>query len=215
MKLLKENKGFIILTGLAVLLPMAAGILLWDQLPETLATHFGPDNEPNGWSSRTFAVFGLPLFCFAAHLVSAAYMAMDPRKQGIGRKVYRMMLLICPGASLMCGIGIYSYALSWDINAPLLAKIFMGIILITVGNYLPKIRQNYTVGLKLPWTLYNEENWNKTHRFAGGIWILAGAFFILDACLNLEGMWIIFTLMIVIPVIYSLLIYLREHKQSS
>ena len=71
MKLLKENKGFIILTGLAVLLPMAAGILLWDQLPETLATHFGPDNEPNGWSSRTFAVFGLPLFCFAGHLVSA------------------------------------------------------------------------------------------------------------------------------------------------
>ena len=71
MKLWKENKGFIVLTSLVILLPMAVGILFWDQLPETMATHFGSDNEPNGWSSRTFAVFGLPLFCLAAHLDAA------------------------------------------------------------------------------------------------------------------------------------------------
>ena len=215
MKLWKENKGFIVITSLITLLPMAIGIPLWQELPDTVATHFGSGNEPNGWSSRDFAVFGLPLFCFAAHLVSAAFTAVDPKKQGIGRKVYRMLLLICPAVSLVCGLSIYSYALSWDINIEFCVKLFMGILLIIVGNYLPKIRQNYTVGLKFPWALHNEENWNRTHRLAGGLWMLAGAFFILDAWLNLRGMWFIFAGMVLVPAVYSLILYLRKQSQSS
>lgn len=69
--MLKENKWKILITTLIVLLPILVGCLLWDRLPDTIATHFGVDNEPNGFSSKAFAVFGLPGIMAALHLGSA------------------------------------------------------------------------------------------------------------------------------------------------
>ena len=106
----KKNKGFIILTSLITLLPMMAGIFLWQKLPDQMATHFDFQNVPNGWSSKTFAVFGLPLFILAGHLFCTFYTSADPKRQHINDKLYRLVLLLCPAISVICGIAIYGYA---------------------------------------------------------------------------------------------------------
>ena len=61
----------------------------------------------------------------------------------------------------------------------------MGITYIIIGNYLPKTRQNYTIGFKLPWTYANEENWNKTNRLSGVINIVIGILIIINAAMGL------------------------------
>lgn len=213
----KENKTYFIITCVMTILPMMVGIFLWKQLPDRVATHFGTDNIPNGWSSKGFAVFGLPLICLAAHILSAAVTISDPKKKAISNHIFRLVLLICPAASLVCGIAIYGYALSYNLNIGIFTEVFVGVIFVIVGNYLPKCRQNYVVGIKIPWTLADEENWNHTHRLAGWIWVPCGIFFIVNAFFHIGGAWlffVIFGVMVFVPVGYSFLYYLQHKKES-
>lgn len=108
----------------------------------------------------------MSLFIMVAHILCVFATASDPKRKGISNRLFKRMLLICPLASLMCGAAIYGYALSMNVNVGVFAKLFVGLLLIVVGNYLPKCRQNYTVGIKIPWTLHDEENRNHTHRLA-------------------------------------------------
>lgn len=209
----KNNKSFFILTSLITLLPMIAGILLWQKLPDQIATHFDFQNVPNGWSSKPFTVFGIPAFILVTHLLIAFCTLTDPKRQHINDKLYRLMLFLCPAVSVICGIAIYGYALNLEFDMGFFSKLFMGLLFIVIGNYLPKCKQNYTVGIKLPWTLDNEENWNYTHRFAGWLWVFAGIFFILASLINLNYNWIlpvVLIMTVLVPCIVSFLYYLKQ-----
>ena len=73
---------------------------------------------------------------------------------------------------------------------------------IIIGNYLPKARQNYTIGIKIPWTLANEENWNRTHRLAGYLWMICGILMILISLTRfVPAEWLL--IMVLVPCIYS------------
>ena len=208
--MLKQYKKTVILTTLMALLPMLVGVLLWDQLPETVATHFGANGEPNGWSSRAMAVFGLPGLIAAANVLCAAATAMDPKKQNIQPKIFKMILWIIPLCSWVCGGATYAYALGIPVSMEKLCLSFVGIVFLVIGNYLPKCRQSYTVGIKVPWTLDNEEVWNRTHRMAGGLWMAGGAVALLMGLTGLVYSVVLVGLLIVmvlVPVIYSYLLY--------
>ncbi len=78
------------------------------------------------------------------------------------------------------------------------------------GNYLPKCRQNRTVGIKLPWTLRSEANWNKTHRAAGFVWIAGGLMLIAGAFLPVP--WLepaVAALLVLFPLLYSFALHKR------
>lgn len=215
MERLKEHKGILILTSIIILSPVLIGLLLWNQLPAEVATHFGSDGQPNGWSSREFAVFGLPLFVLACHLLCSAATFADPKYNRINGKVFKLILWICPFVSLFCAIATYGYALNSSLNIDSFGKAFVGIIFIILGNYLPKCRQNYTIGIKLPWTLHDEENWNRTHRMAGWLWMAGGVLLILLMIFNIGNIFVFLGMMFVmvsVPVIYSYIYYLKHNK---
>lgn len=182
--MLKKNRKTLILTSIIILLPILVGIVLWNKLPDTMVTHFGIDNEVNGFSSKFFGVLGLPLILLAIHLFSAIVTAKDLRKQNISNKMYTLCLWIGPCISIFVSAFVYPYNLGIKLNIGLFASMFVGVIFIIIGNYLPKMRQNYTIGIKLPWTLANEENWNKTHRLAGYMYIILGMFIIMVALID-------------------------------
>lgn len=211
----KRNKVYFIITSMITIIPMIVGILLWGQLPDRVATHFGADNIPNGWSSKGFAVFGLPIFCLAVHILCTAAVIYDKEKQrAISDRIFRLILWICPMVSIVCGVSIYGYALAYPIDIGILAEVFVGGIFVIVGNYLPKCRQNYVIGIRIPWTLADKENWNHTHRLAGWIWIPCGIFLIINAFLNIGGIWtffVVFGIMIIVPIGYSFL-YSRKQR---
>ena len=84
----------------------------------------------------------------------------------------------------------------------------MGCIFIVIGNYFPKMKQSYTLGIKLPWTLESEENWYRTHRFAGYVFMAGGVFVMLAGFL--EMIWIAFVTLLVVsalPTLYSYILY--------
>ena len=214
MERLKANKGTIIITTIVCLLPILIGILLWNKIPNEVATHFDSQGIPNGWSSKGFAVFGLPLFVTGCHLLCTVATCADPKSQRLGGKMFKLILWICPLISLFCVVSVYGYALGMNVNVDFIARIFIGLIFVVIGNYLPKCRQNYTVGIKLPWTLHDEDNWNATHRFAGGIWMIGGVIFILSIFLSFGKVWIPLGLVLIltfIPVVYSFIYYVK-HK---
>ncbi len=209
--MLKENKGKIIATGLIILLPVIAGMYFWGELPDPMATHFNFDNEANGWSPKILAVFGLPLFLLAVHVVCLAATMLDPKRKSINSKMLQMVMLICPVCSIICSIQIYGYALGVNVDGRMLVHLLLGVIFIIIGNYIPKCRHNYTVGIRLPWTLADEENWNSTHHLAGWLYMAAGLACLLNIWLRIG--WLVFAAVMaaaLIPAGYSLLLYVKK-----
>ena len=104
----KKYKTTLILTTLISLFPMVIGLLLWNRMPDTIATHFGTNNVPNGWSSKTMAVIGIPLFLAALQIFTAVLTFSDPKRQNIGPKMIRLVLWIIPVTSLIICCSIYA-----------------------------------------------------------------------------------------------------------
>ena len=104
--------------------------------------------------------------------------------------------------------GTYAVALGQPVRVEIVMPILLGLVFIIIGNYLPKCKQNYTIGIKIPWTLDSEENWNKTHRFAGRIWVVCGFLMILTAFFDIFWLFFIFTIPMVFgPLLYSYILH--------
>ena len=209
--MIKKHKTALILTSLVNLIPILIGLLLWDQLPEQLPSHWGINGEVDGWASKTTAVFLMPCMLLALHWLCVFASCSDPKSKSYPPKVFQLVLWICPGVSLLINTMVYAAALDFPLDVELLMPLFMGALFIVIGNLLPKMRQSYTIGIKLPWTLHNEENWNKTHRFGGKVMVAGGVFILSTAVWG--NFWILFgtlVLMMLLPTIYS---YRLHRKQ--
>lgn len=172
--MIKKNKGKLLLSSMVILLPMIFGLIVWKKLPEQMTTHWGASGNADGWSSRNFAVFGIPLFLLLVHWLCIIFTWKDPKNKNQNNKIFGVVLGICPVVSLLAGIMIYAEALGKTIEPYFLASLFVGLFFVIIGNYLPKCKQNHTIGIKVKWALENEENWNATHRFAGKAWVIGG-----------------------------------------
>ncbi len=211
---MKNNKWTILITSLIILLPIAAGLILWNKLPEKVPTHWNFNGEIDGYSSKVFAVFGLPLMMLGFHLICVFGTSLDPKTGNHNNKMLGLVLWICPVVSTLCITATYAAALGKDVNVEFIIPLFMGILLLIVGNYLPKCKQNYTIGIKLPWTLNDEENWNKTHRLAGIVWTLGSLVIIIGAFFKKAVAFTTFVpiaFMVLIPAVYSYIHY-KKHK---
>ncbi|MGX7348881.1 SdpI family protein [Dolosicoccus paucivorans] len=210
----KENKKTILITALLTVLPIVFGLLLWNQLPEQMATHFNADNKVDGFSSKLFTVVGLPLIMLGGHMLSALITTIDPRRRNISNKMFSLVLWLMPFISIFTLTMIYAYNLGIPINTNLFGHLLVGLIFLIVGNYLPKIRQNYTIGIKLPWTMNNEENWSRTHRLGGVVWMIAGAFILLSGFItSFNAEWTLLGAVLVailVPTIYSLYLHVQK-----
>ena len=211
--MMKANKKTLIITSIVTILPVLIGIICWNRLPEVMATHFGFNNEANGFSSKAFAVFGLPLILLAVLWVGAFVTAHDPKRQNISPKMFSLMLWIAPVISLVAAATIYPVNLGYELDIAFFSELLVGLMFIIIGNYLPKARQNYTIGIKIPWTLANEENWNRTHRLAGYLWMICGILMILISLTRfVPAEWLvgIFLIMVLVPCIYSFWLHAKK-----
>ena len=119
--MIKQHKKMLILTSVITLLPIFIGLLLWRQLPASVATHFGVDNQPDGYCSKAFAVFGLPVMMLFFHFICIVATNIDPKRKNISKKVFRVVMWICPVISLVnCNI-LYVYNLGYKLNIDLSA----------------------------------------------------------------------------------------------
>lgn len=199
-----NSKKLLILTSVITLLPLFLGLALWSQLPEQMPIHWNAAGDPDDWASRGFAVFGMPCILLAVHWSCILVSRLEARKRDIHSKALGIALWSCPCVSVLCCVLVLGTGLGFNIPVEKVVPVFVGVGLILIGNYLPKCRPSHTLGIKLPWTLASEENWVKTHRLAGPLWMAGGLAIIVTGLLGL--FWAMLAVMLVltlVPVVYS------------
>ena len=205
--MIKANKKMLIITSVLILLPIVFGIVKWDMLPEKMPTHFGVDGTPDGWSSKGFAVFGLPLVVLALNWFAVLVTEKDNRGKEQNKKVINLVLWICPLISIGLSAVTYSYALGKEVNVKTVVLLILGVLFTAIGNLLPKCTPNRTIGIRIKSTLSSEENWVATHRFAGRIWFAGGIVVLISAFLpNTAAAIVAFValfIMVIVPLVHS------------
>lgn len=211
--MLKKHLKPLILTSLVTLLPILAGLLLWDRLPDTMNIHWSVNGNADGTAGKTFSIIVPSLVLLALHWLCSLDTLYRNHKQS--RKVQNIALWICPMISLIVSGTVYSLALGFAFDMSKILFLMLGILFAVMGNYMPKFRQNPTLGIKTSWALADEENWNATHRFGGRVWMAAGFAVIILSFIPKTAL-IIMAIMIACgfaPMVYSWNFY-RKKKAS-
>ena len=210
----KRNVIKAIISSLITLSPIIFGIIFWDSLPDVIATHFGSDGSADGFSGKLFAVIFIPLLMLALNWLCIISIIIDSRKTGQSEKVYGMFFFICPPLSLLTSGIIYAVALGFTLNIGLFVCLIFGIMFVVLGNYMPKVTRNRTMGVKIKWTLQSDENWAATHRFAGRVYFFGGFAVILAALLPMNiQLYAVLPFIFVLalsPMVYSYVFYRRQ-----
>ena len=211
--MIKQNKFKINISFLITVIPLIIGLILWNKLPDRIATSFGMNGNATGYSSKLFAVLGLPLILLALNFVCIFATSADPKVKNINKALFSIIISIVPASSVVCATAIYSNALGYNLNVGNIIPVLIGIMFIILGFALPKCKQNYTIGIKLPWTLHDENNWDRTHHLAGKLWVIGGTIMIISGILKWEILFIsIILILVIIPTIYSYVLYRIKSK---
>ncbi len=216
----KEGKGGLSLKNgvywAAALLPFVISLAFYGRLPEQVPTHWNAQNMVDGYSSRNMACFGIPAFMLLMAAGINLAFKLDPKRGNIVRsreimEISRWFIVLM--AVLMQGVIIAS-GLGYDVDVGRIVSIAIALLVMVMGNYLPRCRQNYTMGIKLPWTLEDEDNWIRTHRLAGYLWLAGGILMAVAGYLRL--LWVYAGIIIaisLIPAVYSYLIYKKKQQR--
>jgi uncharacterized membrane protein len=212
--MMKRYKKTLLLSSAVILLPTLVGLILWNRLPSQMPTHWGFDGTVDGWSGKVFAVFGMPLILLAVHWLCVWGTSLDSGNRGQNRKVSGLVLWIIPVLSWFTSGIMYAAALNLDVNFVTVTLLLMGTMFVVIGNYLPKCKQNHTIGIRIPWTLNDEENWNATHRVGGRIWVAGGAVLLAGCALPEKGaialMLAVIPVLVAVPLVYSYVYYRKQ-----
>ena len=207
-----KNKKLNILLFILCLLPVVVGIIMYPKLPDQVVTHFGADGQPDGWSNKFIGVILLPSALALLGLFVPRLIRLDPKNKDINPKLENCIAWIIPIITIMCSSVTILNALGYNTKVEIIIPCVVGIMLMIIGNYLPKAKQNYTVGVKIPWTLNDEENWDKTHRVAGFVFTIGGFLIALSSFFKIRTIVLLIVIfsMIFIPTIYSYIMYRKK-----
>ena len=206
--IIRKNLKLMLITSLVILLPLLVGLCLWNQLPDQLPFHWNAAGEVDGWAGKPMAVIGAPLLMLALHWLCVLITAADPKNKNHSDKMMRLILWIIPLVTVVIFSLIYITAFGKDLRVESIAPILIGVLFVILGNYLPKCKQSYTIGIKLPWTLHSEANGNKTHRLAGFLWVLGGFAMMITGFFG--SFWVLLPIalgMTLVPTGYSYLLH--------
>lgn len=195
--------------------------LAYPQLPDQIPTHWNIHGEIDGYGAKWWALFLTPAIMLAAFLMFLALPWLSPRHFAVDafRPTYEFIAITA--MALMTYIhGLLLWA-AWsgpvDISRALMAGICLA--LAVIGNVLGKVRRNFYVGIRTPWTLASERVWIDTHRLAAWLFALAGAAGAVSAVLlsRVLAFAVPFAFIMaaaLVPVIYSLVHYKRLERQG-
>jgi uncharacterized membrane protein len=219
---MKRNIFITLFVFIVALVPVFYLATIYDSLPETIPTHFGFSGKPDGFGNKsilwtTGAI--LPIVSIGIYFLLSNLYRIDPKKtakltpeifQKIGIAV--VLLFAALGISLI-------YASAHGTFSERLLLPIMGLFFVYMGNMMHSIKPNYFVGIRLPWTLEDPDNWRVTHQLAGKLWFVAGIIITIGTLLLPEKIAIIFffcgiAVIVLIPIIYSYR-YFKNHTPQS
>lgn len=208
MKMIKENKWKIAIASILTLAPIVFYLCAWDFLTKQIGGV--AEGGASVLTGMIIATAVLLLIFGACILVTA----LDKRSQEQSPKMLSVVFYIIPAISLYANALSTALLLGVDINMLRITTVFFGLLFVVMGNYMPKCKQSFTLGIKIKWTLANEANWNATHRLTGRVWVICGGAVLVSALLptvvNIAVTLLAFVVAILLPFIYSYAYYKKQ-----
>jgi len=205
-----------------LILLATVGLSLWayPQLPARVITHWSFNGQANGWSSREFHTIFFPALLVVFYVLLSFLPKLDPmgaRYQefaGVYRTMRTLILLVLFVVFVAATLANLGYAI--NIGATVAGAV--GLMMIILGNYFKKLKRNFFVGIRTPWTLSSENVWDKTHLLGGRLFMIWGLGLILAPWLASVAAFIILfggmAVTITWVCIYSYVLYEREKKDG-
>jgi len=202
-----------------ILAAVLAGLLLWSRLPDQMASHWNANDQVDGYISRFWGVFLMPLVTLGLFLLFMLIPNIDPLKANIAkfRDVFNVFIACIVGfmlyihaLTLLWSLGYTSFGMS---RAMLPA---LGLLLILIGNVMRQAKRNWFIGIRTPWTLSSDTVWDKTHQLGAILFMISGALALLGGFFGgMTALWFFFVPLMsstVFLLIYSYILYQRETK---
>ncbi|OCT11263.1 hypothetical protein A8709_06195 [Paenibacillus pectinilyticus] len=197
--------------------PVIGALLLYNRLPDTMASHFGVNNEVNGTMSKNMSLLMLFLLGLLPPFLRIIR-SIDPKKANF-EKFPQAFEVTRFGVTILLAVvgwGIIIFNLGYDLDFKKMTMILLGALFAVMGNFLTQVKSNYTFGIRTPWTLANEEVWRKTHRLGGPLMMIGGIIAFIAAFLTSTAAIVVFIAAIAlssfIPVVYSYILFSRISK---
>jgi len=187
----------------------AFGFWAWSRLPARVPTHWGLDGQPDGWGPSWLNALLIPATAIFLYLLVLLLPLIDPRRRNYALfpGVLRLLRFLAPSFMVVLHVLAVRASLGLPVDMSLAFRVLLPVFFILLGNQLGRIRFNYFVGIRVPWTLDNEEVWNRTHRLAGKLWVGAGVLALgavfLPPVPGTITMAVVIGLATLVPVVYS------------
>jgi uncharacterized membrane protein len=203
--------------SLVVLLAVTLfGVARLNDLPTEMATHWNLRGEADGWSGRNVAVFGLPLLALLTAGLLALVPRIDPKRANFQQHAGAFWLLVNAVVIFLAllHLMVLGSSLGWPVEIPMVIGVGVGVLLMVLGNYLARIRQNWFLGIRTPWTLSSETSWRETHRLGGRLFVAGGLLLIIATLVTGRlHAWVLIAgvaVPTVVVVIYSYVVWSRD-----
>ncbi len=213
-----SQKTTLVIVVTLVLASFLAGVILWNSMPDAMASHWGTDDQVNGYMPKFWGLFMVPLMTAGMLALFMLIPLIDPLKANIAqfREYFNGIIVLITVFMLY----VHVLTLAWNMGATnfrLSAALLpaMGLLFVFMGLMISKAKRNYFIGIRTPWTLSSDSVWDQTHRVGGKLFIASGVLALLGAFFPGQAIWFI-----MVPVMgsslftvgYSYYVYQRELK---
>jgi len=196
---------------------VASGIY-WNRVPDPMPIHWGVGGQPDNWGPKAVGLLLGPGLCLLLPVLLPLFMRLDPRREHVDRSADVAATLMIAFAVLFLGIhaltlrAVLSESQELSGNA---VMILVGGLFIVIGNLMPKLRSNWFMGIRTPWTLQSEKVWHRTHRVGGWTMVGGGVVAILAALFTRDNALVVISLTAILggslfPVAYSYFAWRQE-----
>ena len=204
----------LVLIGIAI----AFSLAVYNRLPDPMASHWGLNDQPNGSMPRVWGAYLVPLLSLGILGLFLLIPSIDPLKANIAK--FRAALnafLVLLVAFLLY---VHFLTLLWNLgdhnfNMSLAILPGVGVLFIFVGILLRRVKRNFFIGIRTPWTLSSDHVWDETHRVGSWLFIAVGILTLFTGFLGMAGLWIMLAALavaVLITVVYSYVLYREETK---
>lgn len=211
------------LLWLIILMPNLLLWLIWNQIPQTIPTHYNFWGEPDVYGDKTILIWLIPIVSFFLYLLLFFIPMIDPKKriENMGKKYFTLRIILLTMISSILIVFLFACAKP---EISFIGGIFhiLSVFLIFLGNYLQTIKPNYFIGIRTPWTLHNEKIWQLTHRLGARVYMIGGFLLLLASLfLNKQSIHAIFfsclLVILLIPFFFSFIYYMKyqNNQQNS
>jgi uncharacterized membrane protein len=215
-----STKNTTILVVVLLVLATLTGLLLWNRLPDQMASHWGMDDQANGTTSKFWGVFLMPIMATGMSVLFLLIPSIDPLKANIAkfRETFNIFIVLI----IVFMIYIYGLTLAWNLgytgfrmSSALLPA--LGLLFILLGFLIEKTKRNFFIGIRTPWTLSSDTVWDETHRVGGQLFKISGVLALVGAFIPAYAFWFLFIPLIgstLFTVVYSYVLFRRETKTA-